>query len=81
MTAQFHLEHLNTEAIQVPADVAALLRSEAKKSKLSIPELLMQWIEDQADARDSAAVMKRIKDGKEKTAPWSEARKRLMAAP
>ncbi len=75
------IDGLATESIKLPAKVASMLKSEAEKNQLSIPELLLQWLDEQADARESAAVMKRIKDGQEKTSSWSEARKRLMDAP
>lgn len=81
MPNTFQLNQLDTESIQLPQAVADKLRAEAKKSRLSVPEFLMQWLEDQADARESAAVMKRIGAGKEKALPWNEVRKRLLSAP
>lgn len=71
------LDHLDIESIELPHDVAEKLRSEAKKSRLSIPDLIMHWLEDQADAREAAGVMKRIKAGEEKTSPAEEVWSRL----
>ena len=71
------LDHLDTESIELPHDVADKLRSEARKSRLSVPEFIMQWLEDHADAREAAAVMKRIKSGEENTAPAEEVWSRL----
>ena len=81
MPNTFQLNQLDTESIELPQAVANKLRAEAKKSRLSVAEFLMQWLEDQADARESAAVMQRIGAGKEKVLPWSEVRKRLLSAP
>ena len=58
-----------TEPIALPLEVANMLRAEAKKSRLSVAEFLMQWLEDQADGREAAAILKRIESGKEKTIP------------
>jgi len=75
------LDQLDTESIQLPQAVADKLRAEAKKSHMSVPEFLMQWLEDQADAREAAAVMQRIEAGKEKALPWDQVRNRLLTLP
>jgi predicted DNA-binding protein len=72
---------MKTIAIELPEEVATLLQAEVKRSKKSMAEYVMQWLEDQADIREANAMMERIKSGKEKTTPWSEARKRLVDAP
>jgi hypothetical protein len=46
-----------------------------------VPEFLMQWLEDQADAREATAVMQRIEAGKEKVLPWDQVRNRLLTLP
>ncbi len=75
------LDQLDTESIQLPQAVVDKLRAEAKKSHMSVPEFLMQCLEDQADAREAAAVMQRIEAGKEKVLPWEQVRNRLLTLP
>lgn len=70
-------EDLATESIQLPSDLASRLKAEAERNRLSIPELLMQWVQDQADGREAVATMKRIKSGKEKVSPAADVWARL----
>lgn len=65
------------EAILLPADLVAMLNQEAKASRKSIPNLIRQIIEDQIDGREASRIMKRIKEGKEKTIPAEEVYARL----
>ena len=71
------IDQSETELIALPHEVANKLRVEAKKSRLSVAEFLMQWLEDQADGREAAEIMKRIESGKEKTIPAEEVWARL----
>ena len=71
------IDQSETELIALPLKVANMLRAEAKKSRLSVAEFLMQWLEDQADGREAAAILKRIESGKEKTIPAEEVWARL----
>ena len=77
MTATFSLEHLDTEAIQLPQEVAAKLKAEAKKSRLSVPEFIMQWLEEQADIREATKRLHDLKSGKTKAIPAEEVYARL----
>jgi hypothetical protein len=66
------ISELNTETIELPQEVAGLLKSEAQRSKLSIAEYLMQWLEDQVDGREAARRSKLLKSGKTKAIPAQE---------
>jgi predicted DNA-binding protein len=66
------LDSQSTRTIELPAEVAALLQNEARRSRKSIAECIMQWLEDQADGREAARISKRIKAGKEKVYPAKE---------
>jgi predicted DNA-binding protein len=63
------LDQIATQTIELPAQVAVMLKSEAQRSKKSIAQYLAQWLEDQADGREAAKIMQRIKEGKEKVYP------------
>ena len=80
MPDTFQLNQLDTESIQLPQAVADKLRAEAKKSRLSVAEFLMQWLETQQDIRDSKKVLVDIQSGKTKAIPWATARKELLDA-
>lgn len=71
----------STETIELPTQVAGLLRAEARKTRLSVPEMIMRLLEDQADARESKKRLAEIKSGKAKAIPWADARKELLEAP
>lgn len=49
--AAFSIDHLSTETIELPANVAGLLKAEAKARHKSLTSLLAEIIEDLADAR------------------------------
>jgi predicted DNA-binding protein len=65
------------ESVALPHDVATMLMTEAKRNKKPVAEFLREWLEDQVDARESARIMKRVKDGKEKVHPAAEVWARL----
>lgn len=55
-----------TKTIELPENIASMLQAEAKRSRKSIAQYVAQWLQDQADGREAARVMQRIKEGKEK---------------
>ena len=59
----------STEFVELPVEVAGLLKAEAKRNRKSIAELMMQWLEDQADGREAARRLKDLKTGKTKAIP------------
>jgi hypothetical protein len=61
-----------TQTIELPSEVAAMLKNEARRSRKSVAEFLMQWLEDQADGREAAKRLKLIKQGKTKASPAAE---------
>lgn len=64
-------------AVYLPEAVASGLQREAKTSRKSIEKMVAQWLEDQADYRAAAAVLKRVKAGKEQLHDAEEVYKRL----
>lgn len=60
------------QTIELPAEVADMLKSEARRSRQSIAEFIMQWLEDQIDGCQAASRMKRVKEGKSKLMPAEE---------
>jgi predicted DNA-binding protein len=60
------------DSIALPHDLVVMLGKEAKARRKSVPELVRQWLEDQADGRRATEVLKRIQSGKEKTYPSEE---------
>ena len=66
------IDQSETELIALPLKVANMLRAEAKKSRLSVAEFLMQWLEDQADGREAEKRWKSLKQGKTKAIPAAE---------
>lgn len=50
-TAAFSLEHLGTETIELPANLAGALKAEARARRKNPGKLLAEIIEDLADAR------------------------------
>ena len=66
-----------TEFVELPSEVAGLLKAEAKKSRKSVAEFVMQWLEDQADGREAAKRMQDLKAGKTKAMPAEEVFARL----
>jgi len=65
------------QTIELPVEVADMLKSEAKRNRKSIAEFIMQWLEDQIDGREAAKRMKRVKEGKSKLIPAEEVYARL----
>ncbi len=63
---------MKTIAVELPEDVATLLQAEAKRSKKSLAEFVMQWLDDQADGREAQRRMSRIKSGKSKPIPAAQ---------
>lgn len=75
MTVALH--HVDNVTIELPSEVAQLLKAEAKQNKLSVAEFIMQWLEDQADGREAQRRMKLLKAGKTKAIAASEVYARL----
>lgn len=73
----FSINDPATETIELPTEVAGMLKAEAKKSRLSIPEFIMQWLEDQADARVALKRLKDLESGKTKAVPAKDVYARL----
>jgi len=67
----------STEFVELPTDVADLLKAEAKRSRKSVAQIIMQWLEDQSDGRVAAKRMQDLKSGKTKTLPADEVYARL----
>jgi predicted DNA-binding protein len=63
--------------IALPHDVVKMLHREARLSRKSVTEAIRQWLQDQADGREAAKVLKRIQEGKEKLHPAKEVYARL----
>ena len=70
-----------TVVLNLPETLAGVLQREAKARKKTMPEIVTEWLQNEADEREADKLLTRIKAGKEKTATWSQARKRLMEAP
>jgi len=72
--AAFSLDDLKERSVQLslPADVASMLEKEAKSRRKSVAAVLRELLEDRADARDARKILKRVRDGKEKTIPATE---------
>lgn len=77
----FSLEQLagsaGTVSLDFPPDVARMLQAEAKVHRKPVAELVRELLEDRADGREAAKVMKRIRDGKERAHPADEVYARL----
>jgi len=59
-------------SLSLPADLVQQLEREAKANKKTVTQLIGEWLEDQRDFREAAKVLKRVKEGKEKTYPAAE---------
>lgn len=68
---------VGTSALDLPLDVIGMLKKEAKAHRKSIAAYMREWLEDQADAREAARIIKRIDAGKEKLIPAEEVYKKL----
>lgn len=61
-----------TQTIELPENIAAMLQAEARRSRKSVSNYIGQWLQDQADGREAARVLRRIEAGKEKLVPAEE---------
>lgn len=68
----FSFEAGAVASIELPARTAQMLQAEAKRARKPIGKLVLEWLEDQAEEREAAKVVKRIKEGKEKMIPAAE---------
>ncbi len=66
-----------TETIELPAAVAHMLKLEAQNARMSISEIICQWLEDQEDGREAARRMKLLKSGRTKAVPAADVYARL----
>lgn len=71
------LADANIVAIKLPADVAGMLRKEARSRHKAIAELVRELLQDQADAREAERRWKGHKTGVVKAVPAQEVYKRL----
>jgi hypothetical protein len=67
----------STEFVELPTEVAGLLKAEAKRSRKSVAQIVLQWLEDQSDGREAAKRMQDLKSGKTKAIPADEVYARL----
>lgn len=70
-----------TVTLKLPADVALQLKKEARAHRKSVADLVMEWMQDEKDVRESQKRLHEVKTGKVKAVAWGDARKRLLAAP
>lgn len=75
----FEIERLSKgqESIELPAEIAAMLKAEARRSRKSIAAIIANWLQDQADAREADRRWKNLQSGKTKAVPAEEVYKRL----
>lgn len=66
-----------TVSIELPAGLFSALEKESKRKRKSVARVLADFLEDQEDYRAAEAVMKRVREGKEKLIPAEEVYKRL----
>jgi macrodomain Ter protein organizer (MatP/YcbG family) len=74
-------EHLNTQTIELPINVAVRLKAQARVHRKTITEFIQEWLDDQDDAVESARRLADLKSGKTKTVAWATAKQELMNAP
>jgi predicted DNA-binding protein len=67
----------DTVSLELPSGLFAALEKESKRKRKSVVRVLADFLEDQADYRAAEAVMKRVREGKEKLIPAEEVYKRL----
>ena len=75
----FELERLSKgrESIELPAEIAAMLKAEARRRRISIATIIADWLQDQADAREADRRWKSLQNGKTKAVPAEDVYKRL----
>lgn len=71
------IENHVTETIELPTTIAHMLKLEAKHAKMSVAEIIRQWLEDQEDGREAARRMKLLKNGKTQAIPAADVYARL----
>lgn len=63
---------LGSVTLELPLGVVSMLQTEAKRSRKPLDRFLVELLQDKAEERAAAAVLKRIKEGKEKLIPAEE---------
>jgi len=78
-TSTFELERLSKgqESIELPVEIAAMLKAEARRSRKSIAAIIANWLQDQADAREAERRWKSLRSGKTKAVAPEDVYKRL----
>jgi len=73
------LQHLNasTVSIELPSDVAQLLKDQARRNRKSIAATIAEWLQDQADAREADRRWKSLQSGKTKAVTAEQVYQRL----
>lgn len=64
-------------AVKLPADVAGMLQKEARARRKTVGELVRDWLQDNADAREAERRWKAHEAGKTQAIPAGEVYKRL----
>ncbi len=77
--AAFSLADLDDASVTValPADVVRMLTVDAKSSRKPMAAVLREFLQDRADAREGARIIRRIDAGKEKVTPAHQVYKEL----
>lgn len=73
------LQQLNasTVSIELPSDVAQLLKDQARRNRKSIAAIIAEWLQDQADAREADRRWKSLQSGKTKAVTSDQVYQRL----
>ena len=74
---QPHRSTPSTVSIELPSDVAKLLKDQARRNRKSIAETIAVWLQDQADAREAERRWKSLQSGKTKAVPAEKVYERL----
>ena len=74
---QPHPSTPSTVSIELPSDVAKLLKDQARRNRKSIAETIAVWLQDQADAREAERRWKSLQSGKTKAVPAEKVYERL----
>ena len=74
---QAHPSAASTVSIELPSDVAKLLKDQARRNRKSIAETIAVWLQDQADAREAERRWKSLQSGKTKAVPAEKVYERL----
>lgn len=72
-----HPSTASTVSIELPSDVAKLLKNQARRNRKSIAETIADWLQDQADAREAERRWKSLQSGKTKAVPAEKVYERL----